>query len=77
MEENTWKSRENLKNARKLVEEFEREYREEAKEIQWQKKKKDEKVFSRELPERFIAKILWRWSNKKYKRQRKKRWKEN
>jgi len=33
MEENTWKSRENLKNARKLVEEFEREYREEAKEI--------------------------------------------
>jgi len=40
-------------------------------------KKKDEKVFSRELPERFIAKILWRWSNKKYKRQRKKRWKEN
>jgi len=34
MEENTWKSRENLKNARKLVEEFEREYREEAKEIQ-------------------------------------------
>ena len=33
MEENTWKSRENLKNARKLVEEFEREYREEAEKV--------------------------------------------
>ena len=31
--EDTWKSRENLENAKELVEEFEREYREEAKEI--------------------------------------------
>jgi len=31
--EDTWESRENLENAKELVEEFEREYREEAKEI--------------------------------------------
>ena len=29
----TWKDRRNLKNTEKLVEEFEREYREEAKEV--------------------------------------------
>jgi len=33
VEENTWKSRENLENAKKLVEEFEREYGEEAEEL--------------------------------------------
>jgi len=32
-EEDTWENRENLKNAKELVEEFEREYREEAKEV--------------------------------------------
>ena len=31
--EDTWESRENLENAKELVEEFEREYREKAKEI--------------------------------------------
>jgi len=32
-EEDTWENRENLGNAKELVEEFEREYREEAKEL--------------------------------------------
>ena len=76
-EGDTWKSRENLKNTRELVEEFERKYGEETKEIQPQKEEEDKKVFSRELLERFIAKILWGWSNKEYERQREKRWKEN
>jgi len=31
--EDTWESRENLENTKELVEEFEREYREKAKEI--------------------------------------------
>jgi len=30
---NTWESRENLKNTKKLVEEFEREYRKEAEKV--------------------------------------------
>ena len=39
-EENTWESRENLKNAMELVEEFEREYRrEEEEELRWQEAK--------------------------------------
>ena len=33
VEEDTWESRENLGNVKELVEEFEREYREEAKEL--------------------------------------------
>jgi len=33
VEENIWKSRENLENAKKLVNEFEREYREKVKEL--------------------------------------------
>jgi len=32
-EEDTWENRENLENAKGLVEEFEREYREEVKEL--------------------------------------------
>ena len=35
VEEDTWESRENLKNVKELVEEFEGEYREEAKEVRW------------------------------------------
>jgi len=59
-----------LENAKELVEEFEREYGEEAKEIRKQEKENNKKVFSRELPGRFIAKVLWGWSNKEYKRQK-------
>ena len=33
VEEDTWESRENLGNVKELVEEFEKEYREEAKEL--------------------------------------------
>jgi len=33
VEEDTWENRENLENAKELVEEFEKEYREEAKEL--------------------------------------------
>jgi len=58
MEGNTWESRENLKNTKKLVKEFEREYREETKEVKWQEENDNKKMFSRELLERFIAKIL-------------------
>jgi len=33
VEEDIWENRENLENVKELVEEFEREYREEAKEL--------------------------------------------
>ena len=77
VEKDTWESRENLKNAKKLVKEFEKEYGEEAKEVRQQEEKDDKKEFSREFLGRFTAKILWEWSNKEYGRQRERRWKEN
>jgi len=58
-EENIWKSRKNLKNVKKLVKEFEREYGEEAKEVRYQEEKDNKKVFSRELLGNFTAKVLW------------------
>jgi len=44
----------------KLVKEFEKKYqREEEEEVRWQEAKEDKKVFSRELPGRYIAKMLY------------------
>ena len=77
VEEDTWESRENLENSKELVEELKKEYSKKTEEVQQQKEEKDKKVFLRELPERFTAKILWGWSNKEYERQREKRCKEN
>jgi len=58
-EEDIWENRENLENAKELVEEFKREYGEEAKELRRQEQKKEEKIFSCELPREFIAKLLY------------------
>jgi len=58
-EEDTWENRENLKNAKELVEEFKREYRKEAKELRRQEQEKEEKEFSWELPREFMAKLLY------------------
>ena len=58
--EDTQKNRKNLENTKELVEEFKREYGKEAKEIRKQEKEDNKKVFSRELPGRFIAKVLWK-----------------
>ena len=73
VEEDIWENRENLENVKELVEEFEREYREEAKELRRQEQEEEEKVFSRELPKEFTAKLLYRWGRKKYKKEREKR----
>ena len=76
-EEDTWKNRENLKNTKEVVEEFERIYREENKELRWQELKEEEKEFSWELPREFTAKLLYSWGKRKYEREREKRWDEN
>jgi len=61
VEEDTWKSKENLKNAMELVEEFEKEYsREEEEEVRWQEAEGDRKTFNRELPGRYTAKLFYR-----------------
>jgi len=76
-EADTWESRENLENTKKLVEEFEREYGEEAEELRRQELEEEEKEFSRELPREFMAKLLYEWGRRRYKREREKRWDEN
>ena len=69
-EEDTWESKENLRNTMELVEEFEREYcREEEEEVRWQEANEEKGVFSRELPGRYMAKLLYGWGNKKYDRE--------
>ena len=45
-EEDTWENRENLGNAKELVEEFEREYGEEIEELRQQELEEEEKEFS-------------------------------
>jgi len=53
-----------------LVKEFEKEYcREEEEEVRWQEAEENRKVFSRELPGRYMAKLLYGWGNKKYDRE--------
>jgi len=77
-EEDTWESKENLKNASNLVEEFEKEYgRKEEEETQWQEKKEEKNVFNRELPGKYMAKLLYRWGEKKYEQEYWKRLEEN
>ena len=64
-ESDTWEGRQNLENAKEAIKEFEREYQQDIEEINWQER--EEGVFERgELPERFIVKRLFKWSDKKY-----------
>jgi len=77
-EEDTWESKENLKNVMELVEEFERNYsREEEEEVRRQEAKEDKKVFNRKLLGRYTTKLLYGWGNKKYNREYWKRMEEN
>jgi len=76
-EGDTWESGENLENTKKLVEEFEREYGEEAEELRRQELEEEEKEFSQELPREFTAKLLYGWGKRRYEREREKRWDEN
>jgi len=68
-----WENRENLGNAKELVEDFEREYGEEAEELRRQKLKEEEKKFSQELSREFTARLLYGWGKKRYEREREKR----
>ena len=78
MEEDTYKSKENLKNTSDLVEEFEKEYRRaEEEETRWQDTEEDRKVFNRGLLGRYMAKLLYGWGEKKYKQEYWKRLEEN
>ena len=57
-EENTWEKEENLKNAKKLIEEYEDIYKESTRRIREDRR--------RELLGRYTAKLLYGWDNRKF-----------
>jgi len=64
-ESDTWEGRENLRNAKEAIEEFEKEYQRDMEDVARQEH--EEGTFRRgELPGRFTAKKLYRWSDKRY-----------
>jgi len=65
VESNIWEGRENLKNAKEVIKEFEKEYRRDMEDVTWQECEKT--MFKRgELPGKFTAKMLYGWSDKRY-----------
>jgi len=62
-----------LRNAKELVKEFEREYKEEVEKLRQQELEEEERKFSQKLPREFIAKLIYGWEKRKYKREREKR----
>ena len=60
-----------------MVEEFEREYGEENEEVRQQEQIEEDREFDRRLPGRYTAKLIHGWVNRKYEREREKRWDEN
>ena len=72
-EENTWKGLENLKNTREKIEEFKKgRFEEEIQRIRLKKGKRTklnpeaEEFKRRELPGRYMVKLLYEWDNKKF-----------
>jgi len=65
VESDTWEGKENLKNAKEAIKEFEREYWRDIEDITRQEHEKG--TFRRgELPGRFIVRKLFGWSDKQY-----------
>jgi len=62
IEEDMWELRENLGNMKDLVKEFEEEYGE----IRRVKKKNRKENKKGELLDRYMAKMLYRWDNKRF-----------
>jgi len=60
-EEDTWERRENLKNAGELIEEFER-----GEVVVRQQVGEDEEYKRMELPEKYMAKLLYGWDDQKF-----------
>jgi len=64
-ESNTWEGRENLKNAKEAIKEFEKEYWQDMEDVTQQEC--EETTFKcGELPGKFTAKMLYRWLDKWY-----------
>jgi len=84
VEGDTWERRENLKNAEELIKEFEQGGIEVRQQEKIEKKKEVDKYRRMKLLEKYTAKLLYGWDNKKFedeylKKLEKnwKRWKED
>jgi len=65
VESDTWEGRENLKNTKEAIKEFEKEYQRDMEDVARQECK--EMTFKHgELPGKFTAKMLYGWSDKRY-----------
>ena len=65
VESDIWKGKENLENTKKAIEKYEREYRRDMEDVRRQEK--EEGTFQRgKLLGRFMARKLFRWSDKRY-----------
>jgi len=65
VESDIWEDRENLKNAKEVIKEFEKEYQRDMEDVARQER--EEMTFKHgELPGKFTAKMLYRWSDKRY-----------
>jgi len=60
-EGDTWERRENLKNAEELIKEFEQR-----EVIVRRQVGKDKEYIRMELPEKYMAKLLYRWDDGKF-----------
>ena len=66
VEHNTWEKEENLENAREVMEEFEGKMRTKVRKQEKLDIMKEKDFRREELPERYIAKILYGWDNGKF-----------
>lgn len=64
--EDTWEPRENLGNMQELIEEFEEQYGEGVRQTKKMNMRENQET---QLPGRYIAKVLYRWDNKKFDRE--------
>ena len=65
-ESDTWEKKEDLKNAKELVDDFEGRLGAEVRQQAEEKKTEREKYRRMELPEKYTAKLLYRWNDKKF-----------
>ena len=83
VEGDTWERRENLKNAEELIEEFERGRVEVRRQEKIEKRKEEDEYRRMELLEKYTARVLYGWNDKKFEEEylkklekNWKRWKE-
>jgi len=65
-EEDTWEKAENLENTQEALRDYKRGYEEAARRI----REKEDSVYSRsELPDRYTAKLLYSWDDRRFKKE--------